>query len=262
MKPAPDEDKAIFDNLKYYNISDDPLFVAKKNLNYLNKNYPDKVLSVHNDYIAKVFQSRAMGFNGIEFNVETSNLNIGHPPEYILDISAESYLEKISELNFSKLWFDLKSHENEDLSELLNHLNNLDTIYSLKEKSLIESWENGLKELVDNGWKTSFYINFENDKDLQNCIPKEKCINKIFNRIIDSKTQSISFFAKDYNFVKTYLEPILPAKISYHVFGFGYEHQVFNPKMIENVKVNDIFNDPRVDLILLDGDQTYKYSKF
>ncbi|MCT7554549.1 phosphoethanolamine transferase [Aliarcobacter butzleri] len=268
MKKSPDEDDTYYTMTHERYIKDDPMYIAKKNVKFLNDNYPNKVLSVDNDLIAKLYQSNYYGFEGIEFNIALEKFQIGHYPEYMFKTTLEDYLDK-SVINLQKkLWFDIKSPSGKDIGYSLSEFEKLDKKFNLKNRSWIESWEDGLDEFSNAGWKTLYYIQGQKysgqktDEVSYNRDSEERTKNyakKIADKIIKNHIKGVSFFAEDYDFVKKELEPLLPKYISYHIFGFGYEYQIANPNMIDNIMNSNIFKDERVETILLDGPIRFKY---
>jgi len=256
MKQSPDEDTTYYEVHPPVRIIDDPYYFAKKNVAYLNQHFPGKILAVDNDLIAKAFQTYNFGFTGIEFNFSFHSLKVGHYPEYEFETTLDEYLGTEPVKKFDRLWFDVKSKKGVNLADKLDEFERLDAKHGLKKRVVFESWEDGLKAFSDKGWRTSYYLNLSH---FPNCPKQPSCGMDVAKRIKITGATEISFLAADYGFVKEKLESILPKSMSYHVFGFGYDYQVFNPDMQKNVKHSPIFNDPRVKTIMIDGDQLFDY---
>ena len=69
------------------------------------------------------------------------------------------------------------------------------------------------------------------------------------------KAKAVSFFAKDYGFVKEYLEPLLPVNVVYLTWSLQVPSPalppITSPAFQEMALSNPIVNDPRVDTILI-----------
>jgi len=267
MQKSPDEDTTYYTMTHKRYIKDDPLYIAKKNIEYLNKNYPNKVLSVDNDLIGKAYQSNSLGFIGSEFNVVLEKFTMGHYPDYEFKTTLDEYLNLSALQMQKKLWFDLKSPKGKDIGYSVEKFEELNKKYNLKDRAWIESWEDGLDEFSKNGWNTLYYIQgkqFSGQKDDQayNIKTEERnneYAKKIAVKVKTSKIKGVSFFYDDYEFVKKSLEPLLPKSITYHVFGLPYDYQVSNKDMTNTVKDSKVFNDKRVKTILLDGFGRFTY---
>lgn len=256
MQKSPDEDTTYYTMTTAKYVKNDPEYISKKNLEYLNSHFPDKILSSNNDISAKTYQSYILGFQGIEFNVALENMHIGHYPEYVFDTSVESFLNIKPVKQFKRLWFDIKSPENKDIGYSLNTFEKLDIKYHIKHRALIESWENGLDKFSKNGWNTSYYIKTKSASDQPR---DEKYASVIAGKIKSSHAEGVSFAYEDYDFVKKYVEPDLPEDISYHVFGLPENVQISNPNMKNEIKNYPVFKDPKVKTILLEAATALKY---
>jgi hypothetical protein len=255
MQKSPDEDTTyyVMTNKRY--IKDDPVYLAKKNIEYLNKNYPNKILAVNADLIGKSYEIESLGFLGSEFNIALEEFKIGHYPEYILNTSLNDFLEmphmKLSE----KLWFDIKSKKNKNISYSLNKFEELDEKFNLKNRVLFESYELGLEKFTEEGWNTLYYIH---PSQFPNCKKDAVCAKNMLKKILLSGAKNISFFFEDYNFIKKELEPILPSSFGYHTFGLPSEYSIYNENMINKVRKSDVFNDIRVKTILMESGSRYR----
>lgn len=268
MQKSPDEDGTFYTLIDKFFVKNDPLYISKKNLGYLNEKFPNKILAVDNDLIGKVYHSTSLGFKGIEFNVGAESFRMGHFPEYEFDTTLQTFLALSTVVHTDRLWFDLKSKKGHSIDSILEQFEVLDKQFNLKSRALIESWESGLDKFSDSGWQTSYYVWYRPNlyataetykSNFDGCSDDTTCAKAIAQKVLQSKAKSISFFYNEYEFIKTFLEPLLPSSITYNIFGLSYDFQIPNPNMIENVKSNKIFLDPRVRTILLDGPQIFRY---
>lgn len=190
----------------------------------------------------------------IHFNTKDniSYFEIGHDNEDLHGTTFESYLKNTNSLKIKKIWLDVKNVSNENIDEILKHLNKLDSQYHIKGIVIFETpFKNAkMQKISDAGFETSFYIsNSPIDKMIKanekNMMKKEA--ENIANQISIQHSKAISFNSLLYPFVKTYLEPIIPKNIAYHTWK---SVKMQDRNAISDVKNTKYFKDKRVKTIL------------
>ena len=259
MSPSSTLQKQLYPEAKAHRIADDPWLIAKQNIAFLRQRYGHKFLGVNADKHLAPFNGHRLGLSGVEINITVPNMTIGHYPEEVSDVQLDQYLREKPFTEFHKIWFDTKLVDGRKLAECFPAFEEIDRKHHVKQRAILESWETGLGQFSDNGWKTSYYIhekiwpdiNSQNEETLKNVA------KKITERIVLEKAKAVSFFAKDYGFVKKYLEPLLPANVVYLTWSLEVPipalPPITDPTFQEQALANPIVNDPRVDTILIEA---------
>lgn len=255
MQKSPDEDTTYYTMTNKRYIKDDPVYIAKNNIEHVNKYYPNMVLANHCDIESKVAEASSLGFVGYEFNIDLEEFKIGHPPEYILNKSIDSFLDFSDKSRNKKLWFDIKSKKGKNINYSLKDFEILNKKFNIKNRSIIESFEKGLNDFTEEGWKTSYYIH---PTVFPKCQYDEICAKKMAKEIINSGATATSFGYSNYHFIKTYVEPLIPKNINYHIFGLPKEFQIYNVNCKATFDKSDIANDQRVETLLLESSRKFR----
>lgn len=254
-------------------LKDDPLIVEKNNLEHLRKACPDKrIAAIACDVLGTGLQSLGDGFNGVEINVNAPDMRIGHAPQLVYDMTVEEYLAKIGPERLETIWLDIKMLEEEGIDEFIQKLEELDSKYQIKNRTIIETTlvSHELCKISDNGWNLCYYMFIKFTKDginngysddflniVQNLPPEKEDEIRMFaqmiaKNIIDQKSKSFSFWGHAYKFVKKYVEPLLPQEITYNVFAVVGADIMSSNSMREFDK-NPVMQDPRVRTVLASG---------
>jgi len=254
-------------------LKNDPLIVEKNNLEHLRKACPDKrIAAIACDVLGTGLQSLGDGFNGVEINVNAPDMRIGHAPQLVYDMTVEEYLAKIGPERLETIWLDIKMLEEEGIDEFIQKLEELDSKYQIKNRTIIETTlvSHELCKISDNGWNLCYYMFIKFTKDdinngysddflniVQNLPPEKEDEIRMFaqmiaKNIIDQKSKSFSFWGYAYKFVKKYVEPLLPQEITYNVFAVVGADIMSSNSMREFDK-NPVMQDPRVRTVLVSG---------
>ena len=254
MKPPPKLQENLYESTEPKKISADLWYVAKQNIKAVNLKYPGKFLGVNADNPFFGHNGKRLGFSGLEINVTVPRMTIGHYPEELTTIDVGKYLSQEPYQQFQKIWFDLKLIEGEKLVDCLPRFEELDLQYRIKQRGIIESWEPGLKQFSEAGWNTSYYIHEKIWPDITSQDPatQRATAEKINKRIADENPKSVSFFAKDYRFVKEYLEPLLPKSTTYLTWSIDLP-PITESSFAGAAESHPIVNDPRVAVILIEA---------
>ena len=257
MSPSSTLQKQLYPEAKAHRIADDPWLIAKQNIAFLRQRYGDKFLGVNADKHLAPFNGLRLGLSGVEINITVPNMTIGHYPDEVSEVQLDQYLGGKPFSEFHKIWFDTKLVAGRKLTDCLSAFEEIDRRHHVKQRAILESWEAGLSQFSDNGWKTSYYIHEKiwpelnsQNKETLNIVAK-----KIADRVVLEKAKAVSFFAKDYGFVKEYLEPLLPVNVVYLTWSLQVPSPalppITSPAFQELALSNPIVNDPRVDTILI-----------
>ncbi len=258
MQKSPDEDDTYYTMTHKFYIKNDPIYIAKKNINYLNSLKADFAIGNNGDILAKTYEISSLGFTGTEINVALEKYKVGHWPEYVFNIELADYLEKKPVRDFGKIWFDLKIKSGGNIGFSLEKFEELDKKYHIKKRALIESTEvEGLDIFTKNGWTTLYYIH---PTKFPNCKFDEECAQEILNKFNASGAKHLSFDYKSYyTLVKKYLDSVLSDDVKYHIFGMTSDFDVRNLSMISDISDSDVIKDNRIATILFESPSKYRY---
>jgi heptose-I-phosphate ethanolaminephosphotransferase len=258
MRADGELDKALYADSGVRFIRDDPQFIARRNVEYLNATYGNKVMSVHNDMKNKLYESAFSGFKGVEFNIGIPSMKMGHYPQSVYPVDLDQFLAYDATKQFQRYWFDMKVENGYSLVDALDKLEELDRRFDLKKRALIESWDDDLVYFSEKGWRTSYYMHEDRWKKCGKFdVNVSECAKEIAAEIKKTKATSVSFFFDNYAFVKRYLEPMLPKDIGYHTFGLPAEYDIFRENFIVLSKRSPVFADRRVETILLESSHRF-----
>ena len=210
---------------KSYLNAKNNFYYQKKNIGILDslhlksKIYPHRV-----NTIGKLSEIMYSGFNSLEVDViykqqrDLSYFEVGHDNDALSGITLEEYLNEISTKTVEKIWLDIKNLNKDNLQQLEQRLVYLDSIFSLKERSIIETTSglSSFSHLAKLGFHTSFYIP-TNINDIDEYEYNDKAV-QIAKQVFEQNVSAVSFDASLYPFVKTYLEPLISSKIVYHTW--------------------------------------------
>lgn len=265
------------------NLSDDPLYITRKNLLYLNTQ-SDKYLAVACDSIASAREAVDEGFAGVEVNITpTENgIMIGHYPELTLNMTLDEWLSQIPEGKIKKFWFDTKMSKPENVEQAFLELQRLDKKYGLKDRVLLESSLVGddMKRFSDAGWNTAYYFlptrdafsgvecpqsifdlveNHSANEHVYTPKAEEKEAIRHYGQLVANTVQkqnakNISYWAECYPFIVQEVVPLLDYDVQFATFALPGVPQINDSQFIEkleNYKHINIMNDKRMKHILL-----------
>lgn len=146
-----------------HKLSDDQEYIKKKNITWLNmQNDDNRYLAVACDSVGAAFESLNDGFNGIEVNitVKQDSIQMGHGPEYVLNMTLDKFLSQIPLEKVKKIWLDMKLEDPSLIKNVFLQLEILDKKYGLKDRVILESYlvSDDMKIFSDNGWNMTFYF--------------------------------------------------------------------------------------------------------
>ena len=239
-----------------YSDSKNTFYYQKKNLEIIDSlNLKSKIYPHRVNTIGKLCETIYSGCSGIEVDVifkqkeGFSYFEVGHDSAALSGISLEKFLKKIGEKPIENIWLDIKNLDGSNLRALEQRLIDLDAMYSIKERSIVETTSgiSRFSRLADLGFHTSYYIptslnNLDGSKFNSKAL-------QIAKQVAKQKVAAVSFDASLYPFVKNYLEPHLNKSIVYHTWNikFKLKEKDFWSK-ISNEK---FLADPRVKSILV-----------
>lgn len=253
MKPSGSLQKQLYSETNARRVADDPWLIAKQNAAFLSAHYGSKFIRNNADNPPAPFETARLGLTGVEINIAVPTMTVGHYPEVISDFPLDEWLAANAVNKFTKIWLDLKLIKNHALGECLPAMEILDRKYAIKQRSIVESWEPGLELLSDRNWHTSYYLYEGNWPGLNgnNHLELRTVAEEVAKLVLSRRAQAVSFHAKHYSFVKTYLEPLLPADLVYHTWALELP-SLSSINFIERLKIDPIPNDSRVATVLID----------
>lgn len=250
-------------------LEDDERYVIRRNVDYLNRQYPNRFVSNYTDAVAAANEAVANGFIGIEVNLSAPGLNMGHGPQRIYDITLDQYLNEVPQQKLVKIWLDMKELQEEDIDAVLAKLNELDKKYHLKSRVILESTLRSpkMKAFANAGWHTSYYFfPTEENKYLEKQKPNKEEQKKlkelaqtIAAEVKAQKSSAVSFYAMYYPFMKKYVEPLLPRNVVFHTWAIDGIPSIKDKSLILNPtwRENKIVRDPRVKTILISPESKF-----
>ncbi|NRB68797.1 MAG: phosphoethanolamine transferase [Vibrio sp.] len=172
----------------------------------LNKN---KNLMAHRvNTIGAMDDAKHQGFQRIELDLIISDgiMQVGHDHETLTGQSLEAYLAYENRY-FEALWFDIKNINEQNLSFVLGTLENLDSRYQLKRRTLIEtsSISPRISELSEKGWKTSYYLPTSLPQRLTSQEQTLAYVSQLQDQLKSQQMRSLSYDISLFEFVDKYL---------------------------------------------------------
>jgi len=210
------------------------------------------------NHVGKLESVLGAGIRSIELDVmfrkqgSRGYFEIGHDEHETNGQTFASYLDILQDYPMKKIWMDVKNVTDENADAMLNHLQALHQQYNIKPIVLFESSTSSkrIKDFAQAGFYTSYYLPTNAILQLQ-AEQKPELLKKEALRIRDwiaaESIPAISFPAFLYPFVKTYVEPLLPANIDYHTWNII---KLEDRHALEKLKEKAIFKDPRVRTII------------
>lgn len=258
MRADKDFETSLYTITKERLVSDDPKLIKKANAKVLNETFPGRFLSVHNDVVAKLYETAELGLQGAEFNVTVPIMKIGHYPEVVTELSLKEYLSNDVADQLSRLWIDTKQISGMRISDALDEFERLDARFNLKSRALIESWEPGIISFSNAGWSTVYYIQESQWPECKSfTVNLHSCAVKIAEKVDTLNVSGISFHSEYYQFVKTYLEPLLNDAIGYHSFGLPSKFSLGAKNLVQDLFGLEMVKDDRVKTILIETTDTF-----
>lgn len=156
--------------------------------------FPKKVFA-HRVNSLENLEAAASQFKGVELDITVSitppYFDVNHPPAQSIGLSLETYLQKATALGITHFWFDVKNLNTSTALILNEQLPKLIAKMQIKESHCIVESTNPmfLQFLMNNGFKTSYYLPILNEKAIDNVV---EGINS------DSKNLPTSFFSTSF----------------------------------------------------------------
>lgn len=178
------------------------------------------------------------------------NLMVGHGEDNAMaGISLKTFFANIDIASVSKLWLELKNLDDLNLIPVMKELEELDSIYRLKDKMIVETRYQGVRLglLSKKGFKTCFYITDELTDDPRN--RKGLAASRLWVQLRNQEITGVSFDASLYPLVQESLGQMLPNFIDFHTWNIGLDARHGN--FIEKLKAEPYFNHRRVKTILV-----------
>lgn len=272
MTEPPRFQKTNYPSLGALDIADDPELIKKQNIEELEKLAPGKFLAIHADAIGFTYDAVRMGFKGIEINinVQGERLEMGHGQEWIKQPNTlDEYLSTLPHGSHLKLYIDTKELDPDEIYSFFEQLERLDRKYDLKPRTIIESTivDPAMAMFSEHGWMVYYYylyFYYDSTKQLKSgalasdysedeliFMPVEQKIEKLLNIIKTQKPTGLSFYYRDYDFIKNHLEPMIDDTIVYSTWSIPEFPSLEDPNMLEKIKEHPVIVDDRIKQVLL-----------
>jgi hypothetical protein len=195
---------------------------------------------------------RASGINGY--------FEIGHDEADATGVKLDVFLSVMQNYKIKKMWFDIKNISGENIKAIIYELERLDTIYNIRDKTIIETkTTKRIHDLSSKGFHTSYYLPTTKILNLfkkNNVDDLEREAHRIKQQIVRQSLSAISFDLRLYSYVKNYIEPVIPENIVYHAWNSVRLHKLSS---VNTLKKSEYFKDPRIKTIIV---RYYQKEKF
>ncbi|MGH7628440.1 MAG: phosphoethanolamine transferase [Gemmatimonadales bacterium] len=199
------------------------------------------------------------GYRSLELDVlhrrgrDGGHFEVGHGEKDASGNDLTQVLELMPSAAMEKFWIDMKNLNAENVAGVTAELKQLDTRFALKRTAIVES--PATKQLADirkEGFHTSYYLPTELLLRLSGARAPERLrleAERIARVAKGGALSAVSFDARLYEFVKTYLEPLLPPEVGYHTWDTTL--WLRDPAFLDKLKARPFFRDSRVQTILV-----------
>ncbi|GAM57566.1 hypothetical protein JCM19231_2685 [Vibrio ishigakensis] len=174
----------------------------------------DKNLMAHRvNTVGAMDDAKHQGFKQIEvdliFDEKSGKLMLGHGQKTLSGQSLEEYLA-FENGQFEALWFDVKNLDQNNLEDVVEQLETLDSRYQIKPRTLVETSSTSLQiaKLSSLGWKMSYYLPTQLSQQLQQANEAEitDYAKGLFLQLKGQKMRSLSFDISLLSFVEESLK--------------------------------------------------------
>ena len=235
----------------------------ENSLNIQSDGKCSKVLPHRTNTIGKIKAALNLGLCGVEIDVLPTKeeggkfvFSIGHDAKTLTGLSLDKLLQLIPNQRVSKIWLDVKNVNRNNIQDTLSRLNELDNLYDLKSRAIIETSYHGIQSrmLSEAGYELSYYLPTGAVLEVLAMDEKEigarkELASELVKRINTMQPKAISFDLKLYRFVKDYLENQISEDLSYHTW-FPGDLTLYTPNLLNELKKKNFYNDVRVETIL------------
>lgn len=258
-------DAKTLHSCKNITAEDNHIWWQKKSSNYIHKhNLAKRIVPQQTNTKGALKEIWSQGYRSFKVDVyydaDSAILYTGHGKEkqckkfYVL-------LSSVPVHKTQKIWLDIKNINNSNYKEIIAELEQIDSIYNIKDKVILESksQENFISEISAKGWHTSYYLP---DSQILNLIKGNKTTKlktiaqSISSQIRKQKLQAVSFDSRIYSFVTTYLAPIIPQEAEYHIW---MGPNLWSNRFEKELTSLPTFKDERVKTILCAYKSPYRY---
>lgn len=231
---------------------------TRGNLNAIKNKYGtqkfSKVWAHRVNTIGSMLESKEL-FSGIEmdlvFDIEKQQFFVYHPPAQNVGLNLQTHLRQDN--GKTRYWFDWKNANAQNFKLALARLENLDKIYNLKDRIILESGTRNKSFSVfqKNGWHTSYYLPTNKIlKCIKNCNESEKVAlaKKLLNNRRHNGYDTVSFDYRLLDFFDTYLDKALEKNIT-QVYTWSHHTDISNKNAVEQLE--KFINHPRIGVVLV-----------
>ena len=184
----------------------DYLEVSRANLSRLEQADREayrKIWAHRVNTLGKLMEAKEI-FAGVEadvvYDTEDAEFYVFHPPKENIHLSLDTYLAALGEHSEVRLWLDWKNATPGNFDSALKRLNQLHSLYNLKNRAIIETGPGSvfpdLKGLSDSGYRHSYYAPTAQVKSCIEQIDDAECLalaNKITDHAGEIGAKAISY---------------------------------------------------------------------
>jgi phosphoglycerol transferase MdoB-like AlkP superfamily enzyme len=236
-------------------------YIQRQNIHKLKDSKLDSRLLPHRvNSIGKLSQVLYDGYQAFEVDVifrannkGSGYFEVGHDEKALAGLSLQHLLSQ-SPSTIKKIWFDIKNITAENINAVLARLNELNKIFPVKKKVIIESDIPSpvFAQLADAGFYTSYYLPTQKLISVIKNNNQDKLVKlskQILLQIKQQRVKAISFDSKLYSYVKNNIEPELSQDLDYHTWDMLIPFK--DPNFLVKISQKAYYLDSRVKTILL-----------
>jgi len=240
------------------NVSTNTSYWQRENIRRLiDQNLQQKVVAHRVNTLGKAGNILSDGLTSFEIDVHYADgkLNIGYDKDSMADVHLEQFLNEldVDVFEFKKLWLNLRSLKQNEPSDLLKHLDALDSKLDLKQRMhiLVSETNEEIPLLAAAGYSLIYKIE-DSLIDLSSGNTNGKLAQSIVNSARQIGASGISLDTTAYSFYKEHLAPLVEdQELSIHLrTPSGLE--LSTAKLLEALNRQDYFKDPEITSISLD----------
>ena len=185
-------------------------------------------------------------------SAERPQLEVGHDADSMSGLHIQDFLAQAPAAE--KVWLDIKNLSSGNHQQVLRSLNGLDAQFDLRKKAIVESSFMGpeFSAFSKAGWHTSYYLPTNRIWALLEAgdsAQMQVLANAISQQSRSQMLSALSFNARLYPFVKSYLAPLLDDHIVYHTWDINIS--LADKGLMTVLGGSAPFQDPRVKTILV-----------
>lgn len=263
-----DEDAAVtLNGRKHFAAAQNTAFQQHKNLQLLlHRGEATRVIPHRVNTLGKLSQVVWDGARGAEIDVRvdeaSQTIRVGHDADALTDGTLEELLSAPAAGELRKLWLDVKELTPQTAALLHERILDLDRRHALRERTIVETSNPAadLTALRTAGFHTSLYLPTSAVLaviEAGDAAASAALADRLAHNVSDGGFEAISFDARVFPFVSTYLAPRLDPAVVFHTWDLTTK--LWQRDLLEELRRRDVFADPRVATVLLPYDSVFSF---